>query len=50
MTHEITGDQPGQAFRVDIEEVVRTRVGEPADHLVIEVWRPESGLRRLTRR
>lgn len=49
-THELTDSAPGQAFRVDIEEVVRIRVGEPADHLVIEVWRPEAGLRRIIRR
>jgi hypothetical protein len=36
-------------FRVDLAEVVHTRVGEPADHLVIEVWRDGAGLRRLTR-
>ncbi|WP_028926745.1 pyridoxamine 5'-phosphate oxidase family protein [Pseudonocardia acaciae] len=48
-TRELTGETPGQEFRVDIEEVVRIRVGEPADHLVIEVWRPDSGLRRITR-
>ena len=36
-------------FRVDLAEVVHTRVGTPADHLVIEVWREGAGLRRLTR-
>ena len=36
-------------FRVDLTEVVHTRVGTPADHLVIEVWREDSGLRRLRR-
>ena len=36
-------------FRVDLTEVVHTRVGEPADHLVIEVWRDGAGLRRMTR-
>jgi len=36
-------------FRVDLTEVVHTRVGEPADHLMIEVWREDSGLRRLRR-
>ena len=36
-------------FRVDLTEVVHTRVGEPADHLVIEVWREGTGLRRLRR-
>ena len=36
-------------FRVDVTEVVHTRVGEPADHLVIEVWNESTGLRRLQR-
>jgi hypothetical protein len=36
-------------FRVDLTEVVHTRVGEPADHLVIEVWREDTGLRRHRR-
>jgi pyridoxamine 5'-phosphate oxidase-like protein len=36
-------------FRVDLTEVVHTRVGEPADHLVIEVWGEDTGLRRLKR-
>jgi hypothetical protein len=36
-------------FRVELSEVVHTRVGEPADHLVIEVWGEGTGLRRLKR-
>jgi hypothetical protein len=36
-------------FRADIDEVVWTRVGTPADHLVIEMWRAGEGLRRFTR-
>jgi hypothetical protein len=36
-------DQPHR-FRVDITEVVLTRVGTPADHLVIESWHPGRGL------
>ncbi len=36
-----TGTGPdGEYFRADIAEVVLTRVGTPADHLVIELWRP----------
>jgi len=37
-------------FRIDITEVVLTRVGTPADHLVIESWHPGRGLERLERR
>jgi Pyridoxamine 5'-phosphate oxidase len=45
------GDQAGSAhlFRVDITELVHTRVGDPADHLVIDLWREGAGLRRMRR-
>jgi hypothetical protein len=35
-------EPPGEfeLFRVEIDEVVRTSVGTPRDHLVIELWRP----------
>ena len=35
---------PGDYFSVDLTEVVLTRVGTPADHLVIESWHPGRGL------
>jgi|SRR6266536_1060269 len=38
------------SFRIDIREVVLTRIGRPADHLVIEFWHPDRGLRRRERR
>ena len=46
------GDQAGEAhlFRVDVHEVVHTRVGDPADHLVIELWQQGRCVRRLRRR
>jgi hypothetical protein len=34
---------------VDVTEVVLTRVGDPPDHLVIELWREGQGLRRTRR-
>jgi hypothetical protein len=37
-------------FRLDIAEVALTFLGEPADHLVIESWRPASGWLRRTRK
>ena len=37
-------------FRVDITELVHTRVGDPADHLVIDLWQAGKGLRQLRRR
>jgi len=47
-----TGEPEGGAHRfvIDISEVVLTRVGEPADHLVIESWHPGRGLERRIRR
>ena len=36
-------------FRVDIDEVVTTRVGDPADHLVIQLWREGKELESMTR-
>jgi hypothetical protein len=41
---------PYHLFRLDLAEVALIRVGEPADHLVIEFWRPGVGLRRMERR
>jgi hypothetical protein len=46
------GDQADAAhlFRVEVTEVVHTRVGDPADHLVIELWQEGRGRRRMERR
>lgn len=41
--------QPGRVFRAEIAEVVRTRVGVPPDHLIIELWRSGRGVRRIER-
>jgi len=41
---------PYHLFRVDVTEVVVTRIGDPPDHLVIELWRQGEGLRRMQRR
>ena len=41
---------PFHLFRVDLSEVVLTRVGDPPDHLVIESWREGRGVRRTERR
>jgi hypothetical protein len=47
---EVTKEgEQSHSFRADIDEVVWTRVGTPADHLVIELWRAGEGLRRFTR-
>ena len=44
------GNGSGNLFRVEIEEMVLTRVGDPPDHLVIELWREGEGLRQMKRR
>jgi Pyridoxamine 5'-phosphate oxidase len=36
-------------FRIDIGEIVLTRVGRPADHLVIQSWHPGRGLEQRRR-
>jgi hypothetical protein len=45
-----SSDPPSHRFRIDVREVVLTRVGDPPDHLVIESWHPDRGLERRTRR
>jgi hypothetical protein len=37
-------------FRLDISELVVVRLGEPADHIVIEAWHEGSGVTRRERR
>jgi Pyridoxamine 5'-phosphate oxidase len=41
---------PYHIFRIDLSEVVLTRVGDPPDHLVIDSWHEGRGLRRTERR
>ena len=41
---------PSHLFRADVAEVVVTRVGDPPDHLVIELWREGRGVTRIERR
>jgi hypothetical protein len=36
-------------FRIDVAEVVRTSLGDPADHLVVESWHPGRGYERVHR-
>ena len=46
-----TADEPAfDLFTVDIAEVVLVRLGEPADHLVIESWHEGRGVQRTERR
>ncbi|MGH2869065.1 MAG: pyridoxamine 5'-phosphate oxidase family protein [Solirubrobacteraceae bacterium] len=43
-------EQSSDRFRIDIADVVLTRIGTPANHLVIERWTPNGGLVRSERR
>ena len=40
---------PGDAFRTEITEVVHTHLNAEATMLVVEVWTPSDGLRRIER-
>lgn len=43
------GDDSGQRFRADLDEVVVTKLTEAGDRLLIETWRPGAPLRRVER-
>ena len=42
-------DADGHRFRVDLDEVVLTAIGDPADHLVVTAWHPGRGVERHRR-
>jgi hypothetical protein len=46
---EEPADGDDHAIRIDLEEVVVTGLGTPADHLVIETWHPGRGCERILR-
>ncbi len=46
---EAAGPGPSHLFRCEIAELVVVRLGEPADHLVIEAWHEGRGVTRLRR-
>ena len=47
MGHTPSG--PSHLFRAELDEVSTVRLGEPADHLVIDVWREGEEPRRIKR-
>ncbi|WP_091646601.1 pyridoxamine 5'-phosphate oxidase family protein [Micromonospora pallida] len=50
IAHELPAPEDGShRFRIELTEAVLTRVGQPADHLVIESWHPGRGLRSQRR-
>ena len=42
---EVAGEGDAHSFRIDIEEVVVTRLNDAGDRLVIESWSPARGYR-----
>ncbi|MEJ7786639.1 MAG: pyridoxamine 5'-phosphate oxidase family protein [Solirubrobacteraceae bacterium] len=47
---EVSGPEAtSHRFRLDIDEVVVVRLGDPGDHLVIEAWHKGRGLTSLRR-
>ena len=47
MGHPQSG--PSHLFRVELSEVSTVRLGEPADHLVIDIWREGEETKRIRR-
>lgn len=45
----VGAQQASDRFRIDVADVVLTRVGTPANHLFIERWSPDAGLVRRER-
>lgn len=46
---EVRGAPSGEMFRADLDEVVLTGLNADATALVVETWRPDTGLRRVER-
>jgi hypothetical protein len=46
---EDAASEPSHSFRADITELVVVRLGEPADHLVIESWHEGRGVSSIKR-
>ena len=44
------GAPAGHVFRVDVTELMLIKIGDPADHLVIESWHDGRGVERVERR
>jgi hypothetical protein len=47
---EAGGQGPAHGFRADISELVVVRLGEPADHLIVDSWTAATGRRSVIRR
>jgi hypothetical protein len=42
--------EPFHLFRVDVDEIAITRIGDPPDHLLIESWHEGRGVDRVQRK
>ena len=42
--------EPWHLFRAEVTELAVVRLGDPRDHLLIELWREGEGVRRMERR
>jgi hypothetical protein len=49
-TRHEDGAPAGHVFRVDVTELMLIKIGDPADHLVIESWHEGRGVERVERR
>jgi hypothetical protein len=49
-TRHEDGAPAGHVFRVDVTELMLIKIGDPADHLVIESWHEGRGVERIERR
>jgi hypothetical protein len=43
------GDEPSHTFRIDLREVSAVRLSDDRKRLVIEIWTPDGGVRRMER-
>jgi hypothetical protein len=50
IAHYVSDSADSHRFRIEITEVVLTKVGTPVDHLLIESRHPGRGVRRIERR
>jgi pyridoxamine 5'-phosphate oxidase-like protein len=44
------GEGRSHWFRAEIDAVVLTKLGQPPDHIVVQLWRPDRPLKRMERR
>jgi hypothetical protein len=50
IAHDVSDGTDAHRFRIEVTEVVLTKLGASGDHLLIEAWHPGRGVRRIERR